>query len=209
MSSGATQVWALPEPGPAAGRYSARHLQVLGELETIVLTEGFRDLTVGGLADRLHCSRRTLYELAESKDALVLLVIDRVLRRVGRRAHEAAATGATHFDRLRAFLIEGIAEVHRATLSFSQDVADEPAAHDLVSEHFRVATGVVVQMLDDGIAAGEFAAAHPQVVAQVLDAGLARLQDPDVLRTAGVTFAEALEEFLSLLADGLRLPRSR
>jgi AcrR family transcriptional regulator len=185
---------------------SPRQREVLDDLESIILTEGFRDLTVAVLAERLHCSRRTLYELAESKEALVLLVIDRLLRRVGRRAHEAATKGITHFDRLRAFLTEGVVHLHRATVSFSQDVADDPAAQDLVSSHFRYATTLAEQMLTEGIAAGEFTPIHPRVAAQVLDAGVARLQDPAVLRAAKVTLAEALEEFLTLFADGIRAP---
>jgi len=197
-----------PELRPSGREYSPRHRRLLSDLETIVLAEGFREMTVGGLAARLHCSRRTLYELADSKEALVLLVIDRLLRRVARRAQEAATAETTHFERLRAFLMEGLVELHRATVSFSQDVADEPAAHDLVSRHFRFATTLAEHMLIEGIEAGEFARIHPRVAAEVLDAGVARLQDPAVLRTARVTFAEALEEFLTLFADGIRAPDS-
>lgn len=205
MISGA-DLWSPPELPDASRELSPRHLELLNELETIVLTEGFRDLTVGTLAQRLRCSRRTLYEIADSKDALVLLVIDRVLRRVGRRAQEAASSGATHFDRLRAFLTEGVVELHRATVSFSEDVADEPAAHDLVASHFRFATSLAEHMLSQGIEAGEFVPIHPMLAAQLLDAGVARLQDPAVLRTARVTLAQALEEFLTLFADGIRAP---
>ncbi len=203
-SAATTHVWAPPEDLAAGRQYGARHVQLLDGIETIILTEGFRDLTVGGLAERLHCSRRTLYELADTKESLVLLVIDRLLRRLARRAHDAAQDGGTHLDRLRAFLTKGLTELHRATVSFAEDVADEPAAHALVTAHFRFATNVVVAMLTEGIEAGEFARIHPRVAAEVLDAGLARLQEPAVLRTAGVSFAEALEEFLTFFADGLR-----
>lgn len=205
MSEAASaRIWSPPEDLAAGRAYGARHLQLLDGIETIILTEGFRDLTVGGLAERLRCSRRTLYELADSKESLVLLVLDRLLRRLARRAHDAAQQQGTHLDRLRAFLTQGLTELHRATLSFAEDVADDPAAHMLVSAHFRYATTLVAAMLSEGIAAGEFAPIHPRVAAEVLDAGLARLQEPSVLRTAEVTFAEALEEFLTLFTDGIR-----
>jgi AcrR family transcriptional regulator len=191
---------------PTDGVYTPRQLRLLSDLETIVLTEGFRDLTVAVLAERLHCSRRSLYELAESKEALVLLVIDRLLRRVAKRAEAAMEVETTHVNRLRAFLTEGVVELHRATHAYSQDVADEPSAQALVDKHFRFATHVVERMIADGIAAGEFGPVHPHLAAQLLDAGLARMQQPEVLKAAGVTLAEALEEFLTLFADGIRMP---
>jgi AcrR family transcriptional regulator len=190
-----------------AGRhYGPRHMQLLDGIETIILTEGFRELTVGALAERLRCSRRTLYELADSKEDLVLLVIDRLLRRLARRAHDAAQSATTHLDRLRAFLTQGLTELHRATLSFAEDVADEAEAQALVAAHFRYAINLIVAMLTDGIEAGEFRPIHPRVAAEALDAGLARLQQPVVLRTADASYAESLEEFLTLFTDGIRMP---
>lgn len=204
MTEAAALLWTPPADLTAGRDYGARHLQLLDGIETIILTEGFRDLTVGGLAERLRCSRRTLYELADSKESLVLLVIDRLLRRLARRANDATHSQRTHLDRLRAFLTQGLTELHRATVSFAEDVAADSEAQALVSAHFRYATNVVVAMLTAGVEAGEFSRIHPWVAAEVLDAGLARLQQPAVLRTADVTFAEALEEFLTLFTNGIR-----
>lgn len=188
-----------------AGReYGPRHLELLDSLEAIILTEGFRDLTVGVLAERLQCSRRTLYEIAESKNDLVLLVIDRVLRRLARRALEAVHAETTHFGRVRAYLIKGLVELRKATVNFTEDCAEMPDAHALLAGHFRYATSVVATMLAEGIDAGEFTDVHPRLVAEVLDAGIARLQEPGVLRASGISLARALEEFLTLVADGIR-----
>ena len=197
-------LWSLPHDRSAGRTFSTRQVQVLDGIETIILTEGFRDLTVGGLAEQLRCSRRTLYELADSKEALVQLVLDRLLRRLARRAHDAAKGQDTHLERVRAFLTKGLTELHRATVSFAEDVAADPGAHDLVSSHFRYAVSTVEAMLIVGIEAGEFRAIHPRIAANALDAGLARLQQPAVLRTVGVSFAEALEEFLTFFTDGIR-----
>jgi AcrR family transcriptional regulator len=186
--------------------YGARHLQILDDLETVVLTDGFRDLTVGSLAERLRCSRRTLYEIAGSKEDLVLLVIDRVLRRLARVAREASAHETTLLGQVRAFLIDGLSELHRATLSFSEDVAAFPEAATLVQSHFRYARGLLQDMLERGMATGEFTTIHPVIAAETFDAALGRLLDPSVLRSAGVNFAEALEEYLTLFTDGIRAP---
>ena len=160
---------------------------------------------MGRLAERLHCSRRTLYELADSKEDLVLLVIDRLMRRLARRAHDAAHAETTHLNRLRSYLTKGLTEFHRVTVNFAEDVAADEAAHALISAHFRFGVNTVVNMLTEGIEAGEFTSTiHPRVAAEVLAAGLARLQEPTALRTVGVTFAEAVEEFMTLFTDGIR-----
>jgi AcrR family transcriptional regulator len=186
--------------------FSARQLEILETLDTIVLTEGFRELTVGGLAERLRCSRRTLYEIADSKEGLVLIVIDRVMRRLARTAHDAASREERLLDQLRAFLVHDLTELRRATLSFSEDVAAFPEAGQLILNHFRYARGTVEAMLRTGIESGEFAVIHPRIAAETFDAGLQRLLDPRVLRSAGVGFAEAIEEYLTLFIDGIRAP---
>ena len=197
-------------PAPAdlmAGKsLGPRHLEILDGLETIVLTEGFRELTVGTIAQRLRCSRRTLYEIADSKEALVLIVIDRVLRRLARVAHDAARREEALLDRLRAFLLQGLSELHRATLAFSEDLAAFPEAADLLATHFRFAHGVVENMLLEGIDSGEFKEIHPRIAAETFDAAMRRLLDPRVLRESGVGFAEAVAEYLTLFTDGIRAP---
>ncbi|HEX3900575.1 MAG TPA: TetR/AcrR family transcriptional regulator [Mycobacteriales bacterium] len=190
----------------ADNNYGPRHLEILDGLETIVLTEGFRDLTVGGLAERLRCSRRTLYEIADSKEGLVLIVIDRVMRRLARVARDAAAREETLLDQVRAYLTKGLTELHRATLSFTEDVAASPDAQLLVSSHFKYARSMVERMLVRGMETGEFREIHPRITAETFDAALMRLLDPELLRDAGVSFAEAVEEYLTLFTDGIRAP---
>jgi AcrR family transcriptional regulator len=190
----------------AGNSYSPRQMEILEGLETIVLTEGFRDLTVGRLAERLHCSRRTLYEIADSKDGLVLIAIDRVMRRLARIAREAAAREETLLDQVRAYLTKGLTELHRATLSFTEDVSASPEAAQLVAAHFQYARSMVERMLVRGMETGEFREIHPRITAETFDAALMRLLDPEVLRDAGVSFAEAVEEYLTLFTDGIRAP---
>jgi AcrR family transcriptional regulator len=190
----------------AGKTYGPRHLEILEGLETIVLTEGFRDLTVGRLAQRLHCSRRTLYEIADSKDGLVLITIDRVMRRLGRIAYDASAHEESLLDQVRAYLTKGLTELHRATLSFTEDVSAAPEAATLVSAHFRYARSIVERTLVKGMETGEFRQIHPRITAETFDAALMRLLDPDLLREAGVSFAEAVEEYLTLFTDGIRAP---
>jgi AcrR family transcriptional regulator len=208
QSRGTAKNLVLPPPDLSEGRiFGARHLELLEGLEDIIFSEGFSDLTVGGLAERLQCSRRTLYEIAESKEQIVLIVVDRYLRWLGLRSHDRAAQCDTAFERIRGYVTEGLVEVQEAKLRFAEDAASSPAVHQLLDWHFRYAVGEVTAMLNQGIADGEFADINAALAAELLNAGLARVQDSEVLQVAGVSLSEALEQCLSLFVDGLRPPR--
>jgi AcrR family transcriptional regulator len=186
-------------------RLSPRQEEVLRSLEHLILEEGFEHLTVGTLAHRLQCSRRTLYEIAESKDEFVLLAIDRIMRRLGRRAHAAIRNETRDINRLKAFLLTGLVELRDATAAFVDDVEHHGAARRLVNSHYRYATAVIARLVDSGIKSGAFRPVHAYVLAEALVAGIVRLQDPDVLRRTSATLADAMEEYMSVLIDGLSL----
>ena len=71
----------VPAPLPVLDRVREQQLtdrqrDLLDRLVEL-FDEGFAHLTMADLAARLNCSLRTLYELAPSRDELVLTVIDR------------------------------------------------------------------------------------------------------------------------------------
>jgi AcrR family transcriptional regulator len=191
---------AAPERiGLSDRRLSARQVEILEDLDAILVEEGFSGFTMQQLAARLHCSRRTLYELAPSKDELVLYVIDRRLRQTGRLAAEALTEVTDPAERLTAFIIAGGSKMRHTTLRYQEDVAAFPAAQRLISAHYRYATAIVADLISDGIARGRFRKVRPTLVAEVVDAAFERLQDPVVLREHGLSFEDAASEVVALL----------
>ena len=63
--------------------------ETLEALEALILAEGFSRLNVSEIAARLSCSKRTLYELAPSKNRLVLKVLDDFFSRIRQEADHA------------------------------------------------------------------------------------------------------------------------
>lgn len=205
---GSARRGAPPRLGPPASELSARGRELLDELETIFVAEGFAHFTVGDLAARLRCSRRTLYELAPSKDELVLVVIDRRLRRFGRIAQERAAGIEDPFERIEAFLHVGPSEVKRTTVRLLEDIAAFPAARRLVADHYHHTTAVLGELLQEGQATGAFRPLRAGLVSEMLDAALDRLQDPELLRAEGVSYEQAVAELVALLRSGITRQRS-
>ena len=80
----------VPAPRPVMDRgreerLTDRQREVLERLGDL-FDDGFVHLTMADIAGRVGCSLRTLYDLAPSRDELVLTVVDRNLRRIGRSA---------------------------------------------------------------------------------------------------------------------------
>ena len=194
-----------PPVDPSAGRtYSPRQLEILDAIEVLLLEEGFRDLTVGALAARLRCSRRTLYELAPSKDELVVLVLDRLLRRMGHKAHARVRALADPVDRIEALLLTALRELRDASVAFAEDVAAHPGVRTLFEGHYRYAMGRLQRLVDEAMQAGALRDSDPRLVAEVMDAALARVQDPAVMRAYGLNVVAASEAVVRLLLDGVR-----
>ena len=61
-------------------RRTARQVDLLERLVALMVAEGFAQFTLDDLAERLHCSKTTLYALASSKQELVVEVVKHYFR---------------------------------------------------------------------------------------------------------------------------------
>lgn len=160
-------------PPEAERRLTPRQREVLGALEELVVGGGFAELTMAEIAARVNCSLRTLYGIAPSKDALVLAVVDRRLRRIGRRAIEAAGEDLGALDALRAYLGAANEAVQPTTVAFAREFAGVPGAKELVDAHEAYVVAVTRHLLERAVAEGEATPMDAAALAHVLG-GLGR-----------------------------------
>ncbi len=194
---------------PGAARLRARPLTprqeaVLDDLERLVLREGFRDLTVGDLAARLNCSRRTLYELAASKDDLVVLVIRRYFEGFMARGLAAAARHRKPGRQLEALASGIVEELAGLGEQFSRDVVTTPRTAEVVAELAARFVEAVNGIVEHGVETGDFRRVNPRLVGEAMLGIVSRLQDPASLERLGLGYAEAARQVASLVLDGLR-----
>jgi AcrR family transcriptional regulator len=187
----------------AEARLGPRHREVLDQLESLFLAEGFASFSVRELAAGVGCSRRTLYELAPSKDELVLVVLDRFLHRVGRTALESIDPSRPVAEQLREYY-RGGRELQRQTVVFSNDLAGEPAARRLLDRHFRYAMAVMERLVAAGIESGEFRPVTPTVVAGILAGGGLYFNQPGVLDDLDRSNDAILDEVIDLAITAIR-----
>lgn len=175
---------------------------MLDAVETIFFEDGL-NITVRELADRAECSRTTLYEIAPSKEDLFLLVLDRVLRRVGRRAAAAAAEADGAEAKLKAYMGGALDFFQPVGSAFSGTVYKYAPAYLLYSEHLRFAHEAVTSTVREGIKEGVFREHRSALVADVLMNAMRRLAESEVVGVTDAAMAELLDEVFELVLGGL------
>ena len=83
--------------------FTNKHKTVIEDLE-IMLEKGIPDLTMSEIASRLKISLRTLYEIAPSKDLLFIMMIDNILKKLGKKALERVSSISSPIEKLETYL---------------------------------------------------------------------------------------------------------
>jgi AcrR family transcriptional regulator len=191
----------------AEARLTPRQREVLGELEALVVSGGLAELTMAQIAARVNCSLRTLYGIAPSKDELFLTVVDRRLRRIGRRAIAALEPGLSALEALRAYLRTANEAVQPTTVAFAREFAGLPGARPLVDAHERYVVAVTRSLLERAVEEGEIGPVDCAALAHVLG-GLGReFARPEVAGGAVATTPKATADAVTDIIL-LGLPRA-
>jgi AcrR family transcriptional regulator len=190
----------------ARGPFTRRQREILTAIEREILSAGFRRLRVTDLAGRLGASLTTLYQLAPSKDELVLLVIDRWYQRTGGKAWSLLELEADPIRRIEIWLDTAVQAAHGVTMRFLEDAESHAGVQRLIRSYNDYSIGVLENMIRVGVECGRVDAPNPRLVAEAMDAVVQRLSHTDVLRRSGASDTAAAEVFRHLLLNGL-LPR--
>ena len=187
-------------PSRHEAELSRRSREVLDQLEDLYLVEGFAKFTVRDLAARLRTSLRTLYDIAPSKQELVLVVIDRFLHRVGRTALATINPDAPVGERIRAYF-RGGAELQRWTRAFAADAVGMPEMLRLLDSHFAYVSAVVERLVEEGVATGEMKPVDPAVAAAVLSGAASHVTRAPTGTPPGS--ADAIDQLIDIVLHGL------
>jgi AcrR family transcriptional regulator len=183
-----------------------RREELLDAVEEIFLKDGYRSVTIGELAARLRCSRRSFYELAGSKEELFLRILERLLGRIRRLGDEAAGELEDPGARLEAFLRPGFVETVQASTTFFADIDSFPSARRMMEEHQARRAEGVRRIIEDGIRRGRLRRVNAYLVSEAARVVARRVKEPEFLRGASLSVGEAFREWTGLLLHGLLHP---
>lgn len=191
----------------AERQLSARQLELLDELEERLLRDGLADLTMADIAALAGCSLRTLYGIAPSKDELLLTLVDRRLRRIGRAAIGVLDASMPPLTALRAYLRAANEAVRPEAATLSADVAKLAGSGRLIDAHEDYLTAVTRSLLDRALEAGQIRSVDTAAVAHVL-AGLGReFGRPELAELTAASPKETADAIAELILQGLLATR--
>ncbi|MFR9799660.1 TetR/AcrR family transcriptional regulator [Streptomyces sp. MS06] len=193
---------AAESPKPT-GRGAARRSELFEELVVLLVDQGFAHLTLDDLAARLHCSKRTLYGLAGSKEQLVRAAVVQFFRRATERVEAALAAETEPARRLAAYLHAVSAELAPASARFFDDVAAFEPAAEVYDRNTLAAARRVQQLIEEGTDAGAFREVHVAFAADVISSVMVRIQRRQVAAATGLSDAQAYAHLAELLLHGL------
>lgn len=189
--------------GPAPEFATRRRCELFDGVVELFLAEGFAHLTLDEIAARLRCSKSTLYTLAGSKEQLVRAATVHFFRRA---AHEldARVDGLADARTQIITYLEGAGTaLAPASDAFMTDLDAFPPAREVYEQNTALAATHVRQMIDAGVAAGEFRPVHAAFAADLAATMMARIQQRGVRRSTGLDDARAYRELAAILTGGI------
>src|SRR6516162_8051259 len=120
-------------------RSSSRHAEILDGLVALFLAEGFLGFSVDDLADRLQCSKSTLYAVAPSKEQLITAVVRAFFRRAAERVDTTLAGQTDPVARIGTYLDAISAELAPASSTFFADLDAFPPAREIYMHNTAIA----------------------------------------------------------------------
>ena len=183
---------------------SPRQEEVLDIVEAVFLRDGIKGVRIGELAAEASCSRSTLYELAPSKEDLLLLVLDRMMRRIMRRGAQAIEQAADPVDRVRAMMTSGALDLAALGPRFLEAIRRHPPARLLFDRRIADGRDTLERLIEEGVRTGQFRPVNVPVVAEAIIAVVLRLTDPEFVRSRRASSTSELAELVDIFLDGLR-----
>jgi len=189
---------------PVLATMSTRQSELLSRLIALFLDEGFRQFTLAELAERLSCSKSTLYAFGHSKEQATVNVVVEFFRAATESVETATAEHSEPAERLVTYLRAVAAALRPASAAFIKDLADHPATAAVYQRNTEAAAVRVGQLIEEGIAAGAFRPVHGAFVADTVAATMRRIQTGQVVAATRLNDAQAYDELASLVLSGVR-----
>ncbi|MEV0550643.1 TetR/AcrR family transcriptional regulator [Nocardia salmonicida] len=182
---------------------TARRTELFDELVDLLLAEGFAHLTLDNIASRLKCSKSTLYTLAGSKEQLVAAATVHFFKRAAENVEAHVAQIATPRERIPAYLTAVGTELAVASNRFMTDLEAFAPAREVYERNTRIAAGRVRELIDDGVASGEFRRVDAGFAADMAATMMVRIQQGSVRAATGLDDAAAYRELAAILTAGI------
>ena len=159
--------------------------------------DGLR-FTMQQAAAGMHISKKTIYAVYPSKEALLLDMVDDAFTRIHARKQGTLA------EKLRAVII-ALPEEYTALDLQQMDLLDEkyPRVAARVREHLETGWEPTLALLEQAMGEGVIRRVSLPVLQRMISASIEDFLADRTLDAQGISYTDALDEMISILLEGL------
>ena len=183
-------------------RTNEKHLEVIQNFENL-LEDGIANQTMSDIASRLKVSLRTLYEIAPSKEQLVISTIDRILTNIAKQALSSMKDMKSSVDKLRTFTKIGNEAAGPRIQKYADDLNQIKGADEMIKAHESAYIDHIKRLLDEAVKNKEIQAIDTRAVAIMLGTVARVFSKKNHQKKLAASAEESANMISGLIIDGL------
>ena len=183
--------------------FTKRHHEIIQDLEKM-LEKGVPDLTMSQIASNLKISLRTLYEIAPSKDELIIMITDSILRKHGKHALESISDIESPLKKLEKYLFTVNQVVGPKFNTFFKDIEKIKGLEEIVDYHANFITNLTEELLNQSIETNEIQYIDSKAFS-ILLGGIGREFIKEKNRLSKSSPEESANSITSIILNGIKL----
>tara|TARA_B100000886_G_scaffold166365_1_gene113676 strand:- start:174 stop:785 length:612 start_codon:yes stop_codon:yes gene_type:complete len=184
--------------------YTKRQIEIMDALEAM-LQKGVPDLTMSEFAKKLKISLRTLYEIAPSKDELILMTMNNILVKLGKLAIDSVANINSPIKKLEKYLFTVNQAVGPKFDTFVKDIENIKGSQKMADYHENFIKNYTKNLLKESILKKEIKSIDVSAFA-ILLGGIGRefLKEKNK-KTINMSPEESANSITKIILNGIKL----
>lgn len=184
--------------------YTKRQIEIMDALEAM-LQKGVPDLTMSEFAKKLKISLRTLYEIAPSKDKLILMTMNNILVKLGKLAIDSVANINSPIKKLEKYLFIVNQAVGPKFDTFVKDIENIKGSQKMADYHENFIKNYTKNLLKESILKKEIKSIDVSAFA-ILLGGVGRefLKEKNK-KTINMSPEESANSITKIILNGIKL----
>ena len=184
--------------------YTKRQIEIMNALEAM-LQKGVPDLTMSEFAKKLKISLRTLYEIAPSKDKLILMTMNNILVKLGKLAIDSVANINSPIKKLEKYLFIVNQAVGPKFDTFVKDIENIKGSQKMADYHENFIKNYTKNLLKESILKKEIKSIDVSAFA-ILLGGIGRefLKEKNK-KTINMSPEESANSITKIILNGIKL----
>ena len=184
--------------------YTKRQIEIMDALEAM-LQKGVPNLTMSEFAKKLKISLRTLYEIAPSKDQLILMTMNNILVKLGKLAIDSVANINSPIKKLEKYLFIVNQAVGPKFDTFVKDIENIKGSQKMADYHENFIKNYTKNLLKESILKKEIKSIDVSAFA-ILLGGIGReFLKEENKKTINMSPEESANSITKIILNGIKL----